>query len=297
VTPAGPSSCVNLTRVRTSFTKMQALGNDFVVLDRLAADAPALPGAAVLERLADRHLGVGCDQILVLSPSPSADADVGYRIFNADGGEVGQCGNGVRCVARYLWERAGRTEDGLRVASPGGITRVFRAGAAAVRVDMGEPRLATADVPFLPPGGDAEPGALHHLTLPDGSGVSVAVCSMGNPHAVLEFASLDSAPVATLGPLIEHHPAFPERSNVGFVSVLDSGRVRLRVWERGVGETLACGTGACAAMAVLRARGEVDSHVAVSLPGGQLVIEWNGPGEPLWMTGPADFVFDGWIEL
>jgi len=283
--------------VRTPFTKMQALGNDFVVLDRLAGDAPALPARDAVVRLADRHRGIGCDQLLVLAPPTSPGADVGYRIFNADGAEVGQCGNGVRCAARYLWERAGFARDGLRIQSPGGLTRVFRAGDGLVRVDMGEPRLAAAEVPFHASAGDAGPGEPQDLLLADGHRVQVAVCSMGNPHAVMEHASLEDAPVATLGPAIEHHPAFPERTNVGFVAVAGRDRLQLRVWERGVGETLACGTGACAAMAVLRGRGAVDERVRVQLPGGELLIEWNGPGAALWMTGPADFVFEGWIDL
>jgi len=283
--------------MRTSFTKMQALGNDFVLLDRLAAPAAPLPDAAALARLADRHRGVGCDQILVLDPSGSPEADVGYRIFNANGGEVGQCGNGVRCVARYLWERLGRSGEGLRIASLGGVTRVFRAGPGRVRVDMGPPRLAAQDVPFLAAGGDSAPGARHPLTLADGTVVHVGVCSMGNPHAVLECPSVDDAPVRHLGPLIETDPAFPERVNVGFVQRLGDDRLRLRVWERGVGETLACGTGACAAVAVLRARHAVGATVSVGQPGGELLIEWQGPGVSLWMTGPAEFVFEGWIDL
>jgi diaminopimelate epimerase len=276
---------------------MQALGNDFVLLDRLAGEVPALPDAPVLARLADRHRGVGCDQVLVIERPGPSPAEVGYRIFNADGGEVGQCGNGVRCVARYLWERAGFTGDGLRIASPGGVTRVFRDGPGQVRVDMGEPRLAPGDVPFLARDAGSAPGALHPLRLADGTELSCGVCSMGNPHAVLECAAVRDAPVSRLGPLIETHPAFPERVNVGFVERVDRGRLELRVWERGVGETLACGTGACAAVAVLRARGAVDRAVAVRLPGGELRIEWEGPGEPLWMSGPAGFVFDGWIDL
>lgn len=298
-------SCGNLGPVRIPFTKMQALGNDFVLLDRLAARAPSLPDAAVLARLADRHRGVGCDQILVLDAPPSLradpgahpEADVGYRIFNADGGEVGQCGNGVRCVARYLWERVGMAGDGLRIAAPGGVTRVFRAGAGRVRVDMGEPRMEPRDVPFLAEGGVAGPGALHAITLADGTHVSLGVCSMGNPHAVLECPSVIDAPVSRLGPLIETAAVFPERANVGFVQRVDQDRLQLRVWERGVGETLACGTGACAAAAVLRARGAVGVTVTVGLPGGELLIEWVGVGASLWMTGPAEFVFDGWIDL
>jgi len=295
--PADAASCGNLGGVRTPFTKMQALGNDFVLLDRLGADAPPLPAAAALARLADRHRGVGCDQILVLSPPETPAAEVGYRIFNADGSEVGQCGNGVRCVARYLWERVGMAADGLRIAAPGGVTRVFRAGPGQVRVDMGMPRLEPRDVPFLAASAESGPAGQHRLRLADGTVVTLGVCSMGNPHAVLECSAIEDAPVAHLGPLIETDPAFPERVNVGFVQQLARDRLRLRVWERGVGETLACGTGACAAVAVLRARGAVEPVVAVGLPGGELLIEWEGARAPLWMSGPAEFVFDGTIDL
>lgn len=271
---------------------MQALGNDFVLLDDLAGNGLA-PTPALLARLADRHFGVGCDQILLIAPPLSDEADIHYRIFNADGGEVGQCGNGVRCVARYCHDHHGLSNSGLRIASSGGLARVWVRDDGQVRVDMGEPRLNPPDVPFL----TATPKAAMQALQLDNEGVEFGVCSMGNPHAVLRVMSVANAPVARLGPLMEVHPAFPERTNVGFVEIVSPSELRLRVWERGVGETLACGTGACAAMAVLRARGEVAEAVTIHLPGGTLEITWAGPGQPLFMTGPAEYVFQGQIAI
>lgn len=269
---------------------MQALGNDFVLLDDLAGKGLALT-PALLARLADRHFGVGCDQILLIAPPQSSAADIHYRIFNADGSEVGQCGNGVRCVARYCRDHHGWSEAGLRIASSGGLVQVWVLDDGQVRVDMGEPKLDPAAVPFQTSSPDTP---LHKLTLGD-EPIEFGVCSMGNPHAVLQVLDVTTAPVARLGSQLEVHPAFPERTNVGFAEVVHPGELRLRVWERGVGETLACGTGACAAMAVLRTRGKLAETVSVRLPGGALTIHWAGPGQPLFMTGPAEYVFQGQI--
>lgn len=275
---------------------MQALGNDFVVLDQLDAGTEPLT-ASVVAQLCDRHRGIGCDQLLVIAPPRSDAADIHYRIYNADGGEVGQCGNGVRCVARYLLERRGLGAAGLRVESAGGLALVFPADDGQVRVDMGEPRFSPASLPFVSDGSDeANAGRLYSLEVA-GESVSFGICSMGNPHVVIAVDSVAAAPVTQLGPLLEHHPRFPLRTNVGFVECVDSGRLQLRVWERGVGETLACGTGACAAAAVLRARGTTQERMSVDLSGGRLWIDWAGPGHPLWMTGPAETVFEGWITL
>lgn len=267
---------------------MHGLGNDFVVLDgvrqRLALDGDAV------RRLADRHRGVGCDQVLVIEP-PRDGADFGYRVFNADGGEVEQCGNGARCVARFVRD-AGLSDAGtITFATAGGRIRTELLAGGEVAVDMGVPRFRPADVPLR-----AEAEAPDYALELDGGTVTVAAVSMGNPHAVIAVDDVDDAPVTTLGPRIERHPAFPQRANVGFVQRLAPDRVRLRVWERGAGETCACGTGACAAVAVGRRRGELDERVTVVLRGGELVIAWAGDDNPLWMVGPAETVFEGTLS-
>ena len=276
--------------MRLSFTKMHGLGNDFIVFE--AASANTLPDAARLRQLADRHTGIGFDQALVIGPPRREGTVAFYRIFNADGGEVEQCGNGARCVAEWLrLEGRARTPE-LPMDSPGGLVhaRLLRPG--LVSVDMGVPDFDPSALPFTAP---AE-AARYHLQA-DGEAIEFGAVSMGNPHAVLFVASVAQAPVARLGPLLESHPAFPRRVNVGFLEVVDPGHVRLRVFERGVGETLACGTGACAAVAVGRKAGRLAANVEVTLPGGVLDIAWGGPGEHIWMTGPAVVAFRGEVEL
>ena len=276
--------------MRLSFTKMHGLGNDFIVFE--AASAATLPDAARLRQLADRHTGIGFDQALVIGPPRREGTVAFYRIFNADGGEVEQCGNGARCVAEWLrLEGRARTPE-LPMDSPGGLVhaRLLRPG--LVSVDMGVPDFDPSALPFTAP---AE-AARYHLQA-EGEAIEFGAVSMGNPHAVLFVASVAQAPVARLGPLLESHPAFPRRVNVGFLEVVDPGHVRLRVFERGVGETLACGTGACAAVAVGRKAGRLAANVEVTLPGGVLDIAWGGPGEHIWMTGPAVVAFRGEVEL
>ena len=276
--------------MRLPFTKMHGLGNDFIVFE--AASATTLPDAARLRQLADRHTGIGFDQALVIGPPRREGTVAFYRIFNADGGEVEQCGNGARCVAEWLrLEGRARTPE-LPMDSPGGLVhaRLLRPG--LVSVDMGVPDFDPAALPFI---ASAE-AARYHLQA-GGEELEFGAVSMGNPHAVLFVASVAQAPVARLGPLLESHPAFPRRVNVGFLEVVDPGHVRLRVFERGVGETLACGTGACAAVAVGRKAGRLAANVEVTLPGGVLDIVWGGPGEHIWMTGPAVVAFRGEVEL
>ena len=271
----------------TPFTKMHGLGNDFVVLDQLAGVEPL--DAAWLRALADRRTGVGCDQVLVLTPASGADADFGYRIYNADGGAAGQCGNGIRCLARWLATRGHAAGDEIRLESPGGIVRTQLLADGQVRVDMGPPRFEPAAIPFL---ADARASA-YDLQL-DGAPQRIGAVSMGNPHLVLAVASARRAPVAELGPRLERHPRFPDRANVGFMEVVTRDHIRLRVFERGTGETLACGTGACAAVAIGRVWDALDETVNVDLPGGRLVISWSGDDrDPVWMTGPAVEVFQG----
>jgi diaminopimelate epimerase len=277
--------------MRLRFTKMHGLGNDFVVLD--ATQAPIALTSGQLRAIADRHFGVGCDQILQVEPPREPGTDFYYRIFNADGGEVEQCGNGARCFVRYVHERGltGKTE--IRVGTLGGliVPKLERDG--RVTVDMGVPELDPRKVPF-----QAERRALtYHLEV-DGRLVEVSVLSMGNPHAVQIVPDVEAAPVATEGPLIESHSRFPQRVNAGFMQLVDRGRIRLRVYERGAGETLACGTGACAAVVAGVTRDALDgAGVVVETRGGELTIRWGGEGEPVFMTGPATTVFEGEITL
>ncbi len=267
------------------FTKMHGAGNDFVILDRLAG-AP-FPDAALSRRLADRHFGVGCDQIMVIEPAVAAGHAFRYRIVNADGSAAGQCGNGARCVAAYLRQHHGLAEGAL-LDSPGGSVAVHFLADGEVELALGVPRLAPAEIPFL-----AEQQSLRYELEVLDRQVSIGALSMGNPHAVLQVSDVASAPVSELGPAIEQHPRFPDRANVGFVQIVDRRQVRLRVWERGVGETLACGSGACAAVVALRLAEAVDEHVAVDLPGGRLRVRWSGPGTPVYLSGPATTVFEG----
>jgi diaminopimelate epimerase len=267
------------------FTKMQGLGNDFVVLDGVRQHVDLSP--AQVRMLADRRFGVGCDQVLLVERA-TGDADFRYRIFNSDGGEVEQCGNGARCFMVFVRDKGLTAKRQLRVETAGGLITPRLEADGQVTVDMGVPRFAPQDVPFL----NGE-GTVDELLVVDGTPVRISALSMGNPHAVQLVPDVDVAPVATQGPRIEHHPRFPQRVNVGYMQVVDRATIRLRVWERGAGETLACGTGACAAVVTGVRRNLVDSPVRVQARGGDLVIAWPGDGRPVQMTGPAVTVFEG----
>ncbi len=286
-----------------TFTKMHGIGNDFIVFDE--ASAPdGLPNTTQWRQLANRHTGIGFDQALVISAPRRPGTDLYYTIVNADGSEVEQCGNGARCVAEWL-RLQGRTGSAGRLAmdSAGGIVNARLEHPGLVSLDMGEPRFDPASLPFLAPpraggAGVAAPGREHfHRLDVGGRDVEFAVASIGNPHAVLFVEDVAHALVAELGAAFQVVPAFPRRVNVGFLQIVDATHVKLRVFERGVGETLACGTGACAAVAVGRKAGRLAGDVEVALPGGTLSIRWGGPGEPLWMTGPAAVAFRGQVEL
>ena len=280
--------------MRIHFTKMHGLGNDFVVLDAIRQDFVPTPAQARF--LADRHFGVGCDQILVVERSGTPGVDFRYRIFNADGGEVEQCGNGARCFVRFVHEQGLTQHREIRVETQSGLITLRLEDDGQVTVDMGAPRFLPAEIPF-----DADSDALVHLLDVDGKQIEISVVSMGNPHAVQVVADVDTAPVARVGPLIESHPRFPRRVNAGFVQVVDRHAIRLRVYERGTGETLACGTGACAAVVAGIRRGLLDSPVRVATRGGDLSIAWNGSAntapQPVLMTGPAATVFSADIDL
>ena len=273
-----------------NFTKMHGLGNDFVVID--AINQPVALTQTQVRFLADRRFGVGCDQVLLVESPGRPDADFRYRIFNADGGEVQQCGNGARCFARFVRDKGLTDKNRIPVETAAGLIELNVVEGGQIRVNMGRPRFAPAQLPF-----EAEREQLRYALDVDGESVSIGAVSMGNPHAVVQVDSVNEAPVERLGPLIESHKRFPERVNVGFMEVVDRRRLRLRVFERGAGETLACGTGACAAAVIARRWALVDANCAVELPGGTLVIEWTGENEPVWMTGPAVTVFEGTIEL
>jgi diaminopimelate epimerase len=266
---------------------MHGLGNDFVIVD--CREAPLPLDAAAIRRLGDRHFGVGFDQLLTIENARDPSCAFAYGIWNTDGSTARQCGNGVRCVARWLVRAGALDATGrARLESPSGPVAIELLADGRVRVEMGEPRFAPAAIPLV-----AEEEQDRYRIDVAGREVEVGAVSMGNPHAVVEVDDVAAAPVESLGAQIEHADAFPERCNVGFAQVRSRNAIALRVWERGVGETLACGSGACAAMAVLRQRGRVDIDVAVTLPGGTLDTSWVGPGEPVWMTGPATFVFEG----
>jgi len=267
---------------------MHGLGNDFIVFDAPPAGAPP---AETLRRLADRHTGIGFDQALMLEAPRREGTDVYYRIFNADGQEVEQCGNGARCIARFVAGRRGRGPGELAMDSPGGLVRARVRDNGLVSVAMGVPNFDPASLPF-----DASGEASVYPLAVGGNVVEIGAVSIGNPHAVIRVPSVDEAPVDRLGPAIEHHPRFPKRTNVGFMEVVSRQHIRLRVHERGTGETRACGTGACGAVAVGRKHGLLDAEVQVDLPGGRLIVEWKGAGEPIWLTGPAETAFEGKVE-
>ena len=271
---------------RLKFTKMQGLGNDFVVLDGITQQIDL--STTELRRLADRHFGVGCDQILLVEKPGRDDVDFRYRIFNADGGEVEQCGNGARCFVQFVRDRGLTTKRVIRVETKGGIIEPRLEDDGQVTVDMGIPRFTSEEIPFA--GGS---GAVVQSLELDNDSVAVSVVSMGNPHVVQVVDNVDDAPVLTQGPCIERHSRFPNGVNAGYMQVVDRANIRLRVWERGAGETLACGTGACAAVVSGIRRGLLDSPVRVATRGGALTIAWHGGLSPVFMTGPAATVFEG----
>lgn len=279
------------------FSKMHGLGNDFVVLDGIAHAFALNPEQ--IRRIADRHFGVGCDQVLLVEAASAPGVDFRYRIFNADGAEVEQCGNGARCFARFVRQRGLTNKDEIVVATNTGMITLRVLDDDQVEVDMGRPRLQPAQIPFL-----AEYFAPSYDIEADGAELAIGAVSMGNPHAVLRVDDVDSAPVERLGPLLESHPRFPEKANIGFMQVMSREHIRLRVFERGVGETLACGSGACAAVVSGCLRGFLDHQVCVGLLGGELRVYWGGMGdqadaapEPVLMSGPAAHVFEGEIAL
>jgi diaminopimelate epimerase len=277
-----------LAHMLLPFTKMHGLGNDFVVFE--APDDSVVPEPETLRKLGDRRTGIGFDQALVLLPPREEDSDVFYRIFNTDGSEVQQCGNGARCIGALVARKLQRQE--VNMNSAGGRIRALIADDGAVTLDMGVPNFDPASLPFEA----TREADIYPLRVGE-SELRIGAVSMGNPHAVLQVPSVRDAAVDTVGPAVENHSRFPERTNVGFLEVVDRNHIRLRVFERGVGETRACGTGTCAAVAVGRRWGLLDEQVQVDAPGGRLSVRWEGPGKRLWLTGPAVSVFEGTIDL
>jgi diaminopimelate epimerase len=276
--------------MRIDFTKMHGSGNDFLVFDWPAGQA--LPSAEQLRKLSNRRTGIGFDQALVLEEPRRPDTAVFYRIFNSDGGEVEQCGNGARCVAALLYRRGQTAAGSVTMDSPAGLVRARVQSGGVVSVDMGVPSFEPRSLPF-----DAPARADTYSLDVGGQKVEIGAVSMGNPHAVMVVDSTDAAPVETLGPAIERHSRFPKRVNAGFVEIIDRSHIKLRVYERGAGETLACGTGACAAVAVERKRGLLDASVVVSARGGELRVNWDSPGDNIWLTGPTEVAFEGHVEV
>ncbi|NNM51196.1 MAG: diaminopimelate epimerase [Pseudomonadales bacterium] len=272
------------------FSKMHGLGNDFMVVDLISQRMDL--SAELVRKLADPHFGIGFDQLLVVEAPSRPDVDFRYRIFNADGSEVAQCGNGARCFGRFVRDRKLTRKHLLRVETASGLIVIRVQEDNRVTVDMGLARLEPADIPFVAPA-----RSLTYMIDVNDDTLEVGAVSMGNPHVVLRVPDVDTAHVGDLGPALESHPRFPERVNVGFMQVVDRSTLRLRVFERGTGETLACGTGACAAVVSARLQDLVDEHVRVILPGGELDIHYAGEGQPVMMTGPASRVFDGIVRL
>lgn len=278
------------------FTKMHGLGNDFVVIDAINQQV-----SLTMEQvrfIADRHRGVGCDQVLVVAKSTMPDIDFRYRIFNCNGAEVEQCGNGARCFARFVQDKGLSDKTELTVQTTAGVIVLYMEDDGQVRVNMGKPVFEPDEIPLI---ADVRTDRyvlnLSNDTAHSPEEVTVGVVSMGNPHALLEVDNVDDAPIDLIGPLVESHKRFPNRTNVGFMQVVDRNSIRLRVYERGVGETQACGTGACAAVVLGRKWGLLDETVEVSLPGGKLIIQWGFEEKPVWMTGPVESVFEGRITL
>jgi diaminopimelate epimerase len=272
------------------FTKMHGLGNDFVVID--AINQSVFLTTEQIQQLADRHTGIGFDQLLLVETASTPAADFRYRIFNADGGEVGQCGNGARCFMQFVHDHGLSRKTTLQVETASGPLQLIRTDDGQITVDMGVPRLEPMEIPFIAPARD-----LTYTLETNDIPLDIAAISVGNPHAVLLVDTVASAPVAELGPVIECHPRFPERVNVGFMEIVDADTIRLRVYERGAGETRACGSGACAAVVAGRLWGRLSAEVKVLLNGGELVVSWRGEGQPVLMTGPATTVYQGRIEL
>ncbi|WP_312970358.1 diaminopimelate epimerase [Acinetobacter gerneri] len=272
------------------FTKMHGLGNDFMVVDLISQRAYF--DAVTIQRLADRHFGVGFDQLLIVEPPDEPNVDFKYRIFNADGSEVEQCGNGVRCFARFVHERQLTNKTKLRVQTCSGIVEPELGPNGWVRVNMGYPRFLPNEIPFIA----EEPENLYDLALADDESISIDVVNMGNPHAVTIVSNVLTAEVAKIGPQVESHERFPERVNAGFMQIVDEKHARLRVYERGVGETMACGTGACAAAVSGMRRGLLANNVEIELAGGKLQIEWQ-EGGVVWMTGPTATVYEGRLDM
>ena len=277
-------------KMKIEFTKMQGLGNDFVVIDALSRNFTLSPSQ--IRRIADRHFGIGCDQLLLVEKSTTPDADFRYRIFNADGGEVEQCGNGARCFVQFVYDKGLTDKQQIRVETASGVISPQLQASGMVTVNMGAPRFAPDEIPFI-----ADHAAETYALDLQGETISISVVSMGNPHAVQIVQDVDSAPVSRQGPLLESHPFFPQRVNAGFMQIVDTHAIRLRVYERGSGETLACGTGACAAAVAGIRLGHLQTPVKVSTRGGDLEIHWAGNDNPVLMTGPATTVFEGVIDL
>lgn len=286
------------------FSKMHGLGNDFMVIDSITQRV--FLNKEQIRKLADRHFGIGFDQLLIVEPPRDPEMDFRYRIFNADGGEVENCGNGARCFVRFVRDQRLTTKNAIKVETAGGPLTLSITPDERVEVNMGKPGLTSESVPFKTLKGEPAKAGAYLLTLDDpltlenGSAVNqveLGVVSMGNPHAVIRVDSVQHAPVEHLGPIIEQYPRFPKRVNVGFMQVVDRQHIKLRVYERGAGETLACGTGACAAVVSGIQRGWLDSKVEATLKGGKLTIEWQGEGHPVIMTGPAVKVYDGRLDL
>lgn len=276
--------------MKLSFTKMQGLGNDFVVID--AYSQPVSLSSAQIKQITDRHFGVGCDQLLVVEKSENPDVDFRYRIFNADGGEVEQCGNGARCFVRYVHDKGLTKKSQICVETASGIIYPKLEDNGLVTVDMGAPRFEPTQIPFI-----ADQQAITYTLNVGHETVTISAISMGNPHAVQVVENVETAPVVTQGAKIETHERFPQRVNAGFMEIADEHHIKLRVFERGAGETLACGTGACAAAVAGIRLGKLQSPVMVKMRGGELSISWEGNDSPVMMTGPAVTVFDGQLTL
>ena len=276
--------------MKLKFTKMHGIGNDFVVIDAYSHTVSL--NSTQIRQIADRHFGVGCDQLLLVERPTLPDVDFRYRIFNADGGEVEQCGNGARCFVRFVHDKGLTQKHAIRVETASGIISPKLEENGLVTVNMGAPHFALADIPFIAD----KLASTYALDVAD-TAIEISALSMGNPHAVQLVDNVDTAPVAAIGPLIESHPRFPQRVNAGFMQIVDAHQIRLRVFERGSGETLACGTGACAAVVAGIQSGHLQSPVKVSTRGGELNINWAGGENPVLMTGPAETVFEGEIEI
>ena len=269
---------------------MHGIGNDFIVLNCLEQDVRLTPEQ--IRTLGDRHFGIGFDQMLVIAPARGKDADISYRIYNNDGGEVAQCGNGARCIAAYLYKRGIVRKEEIVAETREGLLRLYPLPDGRVRANMGVPRLDPAAIPLRV----KKRSSIYHVNI-NGKDIAFNAVSMGNPHAVLQVDDVDMAPVTDLGPLLQQQEMFPEGVNVGFMQIIDPGRIRLRVYERGVGETLACGSGACAAVVAGRLEAKLAENVDVDLKGGHLLVSWRGEGEPVQVTGPVAFVYEGRINL